>query len=353
MLADVAWQLLTSSLVFLPIERVAERRLLITGAGPSEGAARYLATILRDELSLSASFLPASSFLKPREPREDDILIVFSRGISPSASVVLDQCRRFTSSVLFTGVHPEGRSPEARLVARLRDAGTVVHVLPPEDESGSNVRVLGPAMATLAGILLAGSIARSRKVPWPEATIASLPDWIASARGRAEEAARPLTRERAQGAWAFVTTQGYGELCHGLRWKWMEGLRTPPPPLWDILDLIGSPLTLLDGEPTTFVALERDAQDERDDDPDGDALDRRLFDRLEAQLAEGRHSLVRLRSRLPGPFAYFDHDAQSNWLLLRALTSRAQEAAEPRIVYTANGRDGRDGRAEAPVEISL
>jgi creatinine amidohydrolase len=325
MLPDVVWQLLTSSIKLAPIENIADRRIVVTGSGASEGPARYLAALLRNTMALRAGFLSTSAFVAPVAQSADDILIVFSQGISPNARLALRQASKFGSVVLFTGIYPEGRSPEARLVSELRQGGAIVHVLPPEDESGLLVRVLGPATATLAGVLFAKSVAKSIGRPWTDEHLASLPDHLATARTRSAEAANGLDPEWPLKPWALVTAGDFEDLCDGLRWKWMTALYSPAPPVWDVLQIAHGPLQHFYTEPMTLVALERNNGD-----------DARLFDRLEKVLVPGRHKLVRLRSEFAGPTAVLDHDAQCNWLLLRTLEGRQLDLSS----WPGRGLDG-------------
>jgi creatinine amidohydrolase len=257
-----------------------------------------------------------SAFIEPVSTASDDVLIVFSQGLSPNARLALRQAGTFGSVVLFTGIYPEGRSLEARLVSELVRGGASVHVLPPEDESGLLLRVLGPATATLAGALFAKEVAKTLGKPFPEGdALPMMPDHLASARARAAQAVDGLEVDWSSKPWALVTAGDYGDLCEGLRWKWMTGLLAPAPPVWDVLQIPHGPLQHFYGEPITLVALER-----KNDDLDG-----RLFDRLEAILVPGRHRLVRLRSVVAGPLSILDHDAQCNWLLLRTLEGRSSD----------------------------
>jgi creatinine amidohydrolase len=326
MLPDVVWQLLTSSINFSPIDNIADRRIVVTGGGASEGPARYLAALLRNRLALRAGFLPTSAFIAPVAQAADDILIVFSQGISPNARLALRQASQFGGVVLFTGIYPEGRSPEARLVSELRQSGALIHVLPPEDESGLLVRTLGPATATLAGLLFAKSVAESLGRPWADEKLASLPDRLATARTRSAEATVGLDPDWPLRPWALVTAGDASDLCEGLRWKWMTALYSPAPPLWDVLQIAHGPLQHFYTEAMTLVALERNNN--------GD--DARLFDRLEKVVVPGRHKLVRLRSEFAGPTAVMDHDAQCNWLLLRTLEGRQVDMSS----WPGRGLDG-------------
>ncbi|MCK6591893.1 MAG: hypothetical protein HUU21_33275 [Polyangiaceae bacterium] len=311
MLPDVVWQLITSSIKLSPIENIGNRRIVVTGGGASEGPARYLAALLRNSIGLRAGFVPASAFIAPVAQSPADLLIVFSQGISPNARLALRQASQFGGVVLCTGIYPEGRSPEARLVSELRQSGAAIHVLPPEDESGLLVRVLGPATAMLAGVLFAQAAAKSLGKVWPKDPIAALPDHLATARTRVAETTAGLDPDWTLKPWAFVTARDDSDAYEGLRWKWMTALYSPAPPVWDVLQIAHGPLQHFCDEPTTLVALERNSSD-----------DARLFDRLEKVLVPGRHRLVRLRSELEGPTALLDHDAQCNWLLLRTLERR-------------------------------
>lgn len=326
MLPDVVWQLITSSIKFAPIERIGSRRIVVTGSGASEGPARYLAALLRNTLSLSAGFLPTSAFIAPVAQSSDDILIVFSQGISPNARLALRQASKFGNVILFTGIYPEGRSPEARLVSELRLGGSAVHVLPPEDESGLLVRILGPATATLAAALFAKSVAESLGKVWPDDGLEALPDHLADARTRSVSAAEGLEADWPLRPWALVTAGDYADLCGGLPWKWMTALYSPAPPVWDVLQIAHGPLQHFYTEPMTLVGLERNNE--------GD--DARLLDRLEKVLVPGRHKLIRLRSAFAGPTAVLDHDAQCNWLLLRSLEERSVDLSS----WPGRGLDG-------------
>lgn len=327
MLPDVIWQLLTSSIHLQAIPGLERRRIVVTGSGASEGPARFLASLLRHRVELRAAFVPVSAFVEPVSSSDDDVLIVFSQGISPNARLALRQAGSFGAVVLFTGIYPEGRSLEARLVSDLRRAGVSVHVLPPEDESGLMLRILGPSAATLAAMLFVKEAADALGRPFAEReALSTVPDHLATARTRVVQATEVLEGDWPSKPWALVTAGGYGELCEGLRWKWMTGLLAAAPPLWDVLQIPHGPLQHFYNEPMTLVALER-----RNDDRDG-----RLFDRLEAMLVPGRHRLVRLRSVFDGPLAVLDHDAQCNWLLLRVLEGRSLDLA----TWPGKGLDG-------------
>src|SRR5262249_25964847 len=117
---------------------------------------------------------------------------------------------------------------------------------------------------------------------------------------------------------ALITVGAKGsELCHGLRWKWLEGLGLGEPPAWDAMQVAHGPFQDFFDTPITLFALTPHGSKAADD----------LFDRLARALARPRHRLVRLPARLPGVAAIFEHDAACNRLLLMALAARPRDLA--------------------------
>ena len=98
-----------------------------------------------------------------------------------------------------------------------------------------------------------------------------------------------------------------------LRFKVLEGMLRPLPPMWDVLELAHGPFQQAVKTPATFLALTRHGAP--DEGP--------LLDRFEAMLDPGRHTLLRLPASLPAPLAVLEHEMQLNALLLRDLEARA------------------------------
>jgi creatinine amidohydrolase len=179
---------------------------------------------------------------------------------------------------------------------------------------------------SLCALQLARAVAGVRPAPAQvteevEAICAALE--TAGARLRAAHAGRTaadLTRDL-----ALVTYGEYGELVSNLRYKVMEGMLSPLPPVWDILHFAHGPFQEAYGRPGVFLALTRpDAPGERD-----------LLDRMRRMLVPARHTLVELRSELSGSLALFDHEAMLNHLMLEVIEERRID----QIQWPGRGRD--------------
>jgi creatinine amidohydrolase len=269
-----------------------------TGAGGSEGPARVL-TALLGQGGIAARFVPLSTFATGAlSPPAKTALVVFSQDLSPNARLALSCRDRFN----------------ATLVVGAREAAPLTHVAHgPTDESGMLVRVVGPALATLAAMRIAAAAAAGASSL--SSAFACVPDLVAAIATEAPRA--PLTPPL-----ALVTAGSHGALVHGLRWKLLEALGVPDPPVWDVLQVAHGPFQQFYHQPMTLLALEHE----------GEAA---LFDRLASMLVPERHRLVRLRAQAPTPLSWFEHDALLNQAVLATL------AAAPRdlIEWPGKGRD--------------
>lgn len=312
----------------LPWAEAAPRRWLVTGVGASEGPARFLVHLLRRELDARARFAPLSAFLLEPDAPPADVLVVFSQGLSPNARLALERAGAYEAALLVTGLEPDEDAPPgapARALADYRRRGLLVWRHPPASEEGLFLRVQGPAAATLAAYLLAERLA-------PPAGLhsggpAALARALAAASSAAGEGHGAPTDEPLDPTCplAFVGAgEGTAAVAHGLRWKFLEGLGSPEPPCWDALQIAHGPLQQFFPGPITLLALE----------PPGPAAG--LFDRLASVLERPRHRLIRLRSPVPGPLAFFAFDALCNDLLLRSLARSTRDLSE----WPARGRDG-------------
>lgn len=278
--------------------------VIVTGIGLSEGPARALVALLCHLRGVRARFAPLSAF---SEPPRGDALVLFSQGLCPNARMALRTGDHYAQRWLLTGAPPRAAA-HAALVEQARARGFVIVGHPPSSEPGLLLRVLGPAAATLAALRFA----------CPERDLSELPARVAAAASRATEA---LTGEV-----AFVTAHGYDAYCHGLAWKWHEGLYRPPPPIWDALQVVHGPLQSFYERPQTLLALCHE----------GAATEARLFDRLESLLVPGRHKLVRLTAAGPAPLGLLEHDAMVNQLLLQAIAAADIDLSH----WPAKDRDG-------------
>jgi creatinine amidohydrolase len=275
-----------------PIER-----LVTTGIGSSEGHARALASLVAEHTARAIRFLPASALLSPGPERTADTLVVFSQGLSPNAQLVLTHAGRWRHVVLATAVTDVAR------LAPLRARGVVVVPFAGEDEYETLVRVTGPVCGFLCVLRLARALGVPIEMPATslDAALAAAP--AAAAGVTAAMLAAPL---------AFVVSGTYRELATNVRFKVLEGMLRPLPPMWDVLELAHGPFQQATRGAATFLALTR--PDAPHDEP--------LLQRFEAMLDPACHTLVRLRASLPAPFAVLEHEMQLNAVLLRDLAAR-------------------------------
>ena len=271
------------------------RRVVATGVGSSAAHAALLVHELR-RAGRDAVVRPLSAFLAPPRPAPDEVLVVFSQGLSPNAHVALEAPRRWGAVVLATAVRDEVR------LAPLRAAGIVVHPTEGEDEFGTLVRIVGP----MAGYVAALQLAEALDGP-------PCPAWEPLATALATLAAPALEPDALEAPLGLVTSGTYRDVVGNLAAKVMEGMLLPLPPVWDAMELAHGPFQERVRERATFLALTR---------PEAHA-EPELFDRFARMLDPERHRLVRLAATLPAPLALFEHEAMLNAIMLRYLEARA------------------------------
>lgn len=287
--------------------------LAITGVGASEGPARYLGALIRHVHQRHAPFVPLSCFATDCRDSSAETLVVFSQGLSANARMALSTGKNRHTMLITTLQRERATGVAATALASLQQRGATVVTHPPDDESGTLLRVTGPAVASFVAALLASTLGG---VPYD--ALERVPELVASAADRAAVALGDLDPEWLSGRVAFVTSGELGEAYHAPRWKWLEGLLAPEPSHWDVLQVAHGAFQQFYGERILLVALEHAAGD-------GDDRERGLFDRLERMLVPARHAMVRLTSDLPRHLALLDHDAQVTHLLLRALRHRPRD----------------------------
>src|SRR5262249_30915459 len=106
------------------------RRLAATGIGSSEAHARLLVHLVAEHTTLPARLLPPSALLAPGPGCAEDVLVVFSQGLSPNAQLALTHAARWRRVVAATAVTDAGR------LAPLHARGVTVVRFAGEGESG-------------------------------------------------------------------------------------------------------------------------------------------------------------------------------------------------------------------------
>ena len=292
----------------------------VTGGGMSEGPARFLVALLVEQ-GTHSEYVPLSEFVDGTaghdtaphgSSRRHGTLVLFSQGLAPNARFPLLHAQRFRRCLLVTAVNPaaaniglEKQRLTAALAASVQSRGVQVLTLPPTDEEGLLLRVVGPAVHALAAAWLAGlDPSLLRQIP-----AVYLADWAS--------ALPPGSSLRTDGDLppvALIASGRYANACFGLRWKLLEGLQLPDPPVWDLLQVAHGPLQSIWTRCQTLLVLQRAAAPH----------EARLQGALAAVFRSPRHRILTLpANRLPGLLCYFEHDAQLNRLVLDGLAHRA------------------------------
>lgn len=277
----------------------AAPHFVITGGGFSEGPARTLVALLnrhfRERGSLrTARYVPLSTFAAAKLPSFNAALILFSQGLAPNARLPLAHLDAFSSALVFTSV-----GPQEALRRQFSDRGVIFWQHPPAREDRLLVRVVGPAAALACGLLFLSLFSGSE----PPANLSARYAEGLFAHSEMElfgDARRPI---------AFVGGDALCELLFPLRWKLLEGLRVPDPPVWDLMQVVHGPLQSFYESPITLLGFEqREAQHEAP-----------LFSRLASLLDARRHRLLRLQIDGADGVSLLYADAILNAAFLRTL----------------------------------
>jgi hypothetical protein len=239
------------------------------------------------------------------------VLVVFSQGLSPNARLALDDPEVATTRWLVTSIGYGATPADAdRRLDHARSTGVVPIVVPPGDERGMLVRLVGPTVAHLVALRLAGHLGA------PSCSASALAD------------AATAYRSQPQPAWPKGSAIALGgvsaEEAHGHRWKVLETLLEGDPPLWDVVGAAHGPLQTMHSMPRAIVSLER-------------PVAAGLVARLDRSLSPAVQR-VRLRATRDDALAVLELAAQLDQALLAALRER------PRDLFDWAGRG-----AEAPL----
>lgn len=298
-----------------PELRGAERGgFVVTGIGSSAAHARFLVHLIAGTLGLRARFATPGEFVAtPGARAGNETLVVFSQGLSPNARFALTHARRFDRVVLVTSTPADGGlrqdAPQKRaLLEDVEVAGGLILRLPGADEYGTLLRVVGPMVGYVAALRIARALG-------PEALPLEIEDLVS-----AVSAAPARLDARLRGpeeSIAFVALGATAELVENLRFKILEGLRRPAPPVWDLLHFAHGPWQQLHDHPGVLLALTHS----------GVASESHLLALAETLLVPGRHRLLRLEARLAAPLGIFEHEALVNELVLRAIEAEGLDPA--------------------------
>ena len=284
------------------IDTAGCRAITTTGVGSSGAHARALASWLSD-LGLRARFRPPSAFPAEHDARHaDDLLVVFSQGLSPNIRWATTRLDAWHQVVVVTSTLPSAVDARGRFAESLRDAGVLLIDSGAPDEFGTLVRLAGPA----TGFWVAAEIVRAFDAgAWPRAT--EVADALERAHERGHALAEPVAAQLASEPVVWIAPSETLDAADNLRLKWTEGLFRAVPPVTDLLDFAHGPFQAIHDDAAVVLLLSR---------PAGAAAE---AERRVRQLLTPRHTLVRLEARLEGPAAILEYEVIANALLLAAL----------------------------------
>jgi hypothetical protein len=280
---------------------------LVTGLGLSQVPARLLVAQL-GEFGLAAEYVPPSEFVTHSSSKHSGTLVLFSQELSPNARFVLWHQPNFQRMIVFTSLVPDATAPTDDARRMLADAvarNACCVTLPPREECGFLLRVVGPAVAALAGMRWAHEL-RGQSITH---------EWLSSI---ADQYAYPspnidhcdtLVQNGAIDPVALIASGRYGAACYGFKWKLLEALHIFEPPMWDILQVAHGPFQSLYEKSHTLIVLERSSR----------AHEQGLTQHLCEMVAPDRHRILTLRAKMPGLCSWFEHDAQLNALIVATL----------------------------------
>jgi hypothetical protein len=281
--------------------------VVTTGIGASEGPARLLAATLCDG-GLRARFVPLMNFAL--HPPTADLLVVFSQNLSPNARLALTEAHQFKARWLVTSLGFEpGASTRESLMPVMRARGILPIVVPPAQEDGMLVRMIGPTVASLIALRLALELGAQqlRDVPLEAAAEAYLAANV---------------REVFDGSPIALVAAGVSiDSLVAARCKILETLLGPEPSVWDVLQIAHGPLQAFHPRSQTVVVCSV---------PSATGL----VDRLRATLVPERHRVIHAASRFDHVLSHFEHTAVIDACLLATLRRT------PRNLFDWPAREG-------------
>jgi creatinine amidohydrolase len=311
-----------SAMPALSRAKESARCFITSGVGSSEAHARFLTFLLSAQYGLSSRFVPLSSLAGAPKDAKHNVLIIFSQGLSPNARLPLTHVDSWQRVVLCTaateeGARKTGQDDKLVTLTALREAGIDIIHFPEEHECTTLMRVIGPMAGYLCALQIADALAGKLKRQGAEQItedVLAINSALNSAQYRLNEAL--TTSGRDIGSLleniSILSLGEYSGLLANLQYKFLEGMFTPLPPVWDLLHFAHGPFQQMYEKPATLFAITH-ADSE---------IERELLLRLKQMVVPERHIIVQLQSVLPSPLSIFDHEAMLNELTLKVIEAR-------------------------------
>lgn len=228
--------------------------ILTTGIGSSEAHARFFSYLINQYTYSTSEFTPIASFYhsptKNKSVAKPSTLALFSQGLSPNASLPLKHQDRFQATLLFTAC--EKLPP---LVPQ-----TTVIQFPIPNEFQSFLRIIGPLCAYLAAI-------QAILTYFPKNTLPAIPnnffEILQNTEERLPPSLDPFLNIPTSGC-SILASPPLSLYANNLSLKFLEGVFSPPPPVYDLLSFAHGPFQQLVKNPQPLIILTSNSPDDKE-----------------------------------------------------------------------------------------
>ena len=303
---------------------LAAHSFTVTGIGSSEAHARYLTLLLNLHTNRQAIFVGFTAFTTTpmtNTSHSDQIMILFSQGLSPNAQMVLKYGDKYFSHVLlFTSLNNEQL---ARKCPWIQSSKVETIQFPLYDEYTTLIRVIGPACGFLAGILFIQKLSNKNFIQSDRLQEASLITSQTFSRSLLRQAMLDdRDQQFSHGPFYLILSSPLIDVSQNIAYKFVEGLYWSAPTVCDYLQFAHGPyqqLRSLANRQSAIVCIV-DQSNQLDA-----ALERRLRQMVERQDEEHRRINVYtlpLYSSSSIIYSIFETEMQFNQLVYDVMCAR-------------------------------
>ncbi|CAF0923528.1 unnamed protein product [Rotaria sordida] len=223
---------------------------IVTGIGSSEAHARYLTLLINLYTDRQALFIGFTGFIRlTTRFRSNQILILFSQGLSPNAQMIIKYGQEYFSHILlFTSMNDEQMRKKCPWIEKEK-IETIQ--FPLNDEYTTLIRVIGPICGFLAAILFVQRFTNNHLIEKdslqtilirnPSSSSSLLPDYLILRQAMIEDDNQQFSR----GPFHLILSSPLIDVCQNLLYKFVEGLYWSSPTVHDYLQFAHGPFQQL------------------------------------------------------------------------------------------------------------
>ncbi|CAF3005004.1 unnamed protein product [Rotaria sp. Silwood2] len=221
---------------------------IITGIGSSEAHARYLTLLINLYTDRQALFIGFTGFTRlTTRFRSNQMLILFSQGLSPNAQMILKYGQEnFSHILVFTSMNDEQMKRKCSWIDKEK-IETIQ--FPLNDEYTTLIRVIGPACGFLAVILFVQRFTNIRlieKAKLQTTLIKNTPSSLLLGYSILQQAMiEDKNQQFSRGPFHLILSSPLIDVCQNLLYKFVEGLYWSSPTVYDYLQFAHGPFQQL------------------------------------------------------------------------------------------------------------